>query len=884
MANNPLDNDEFTFFFKFFDVGFPTEYQTEEPIGWDSANFIQEQESKRYARSVEYGAVSKLTFINAVGRDNGIQQVINPQGETSTFLDYAYQWLSYGYKLKGFQFKVEFIIKRNGLVFSGGFLDFTDKNVTDGYSYVACKLIQKGKVADLKRRLDNKFNLFGTKDAKNNTITPTPTIDFLRKAQPETNFSKWILPNTVTFSTFYLFTAPRFIFNYLNDPIESEVNDTLSFIQDDGRINSDAQASAGAERFIYIRAKNDISNGTLTFSNINLTFSPNFLSSYNIKAYYSITQGGVFDYANKVEIYNQNNPTSLSINLTVNNINIQRDNSVHFWFEGSLAPAGSFVNSLVTTWNSGEITFQGTETAIDTVIKGVRYIDAMKQSAKWACDLPVNAPLFDVGGIHYNNVIFNEAGVSQNITSFTVTPKKILESPYDEVNCDYEANENEIFVGHQTDFYKNQEIAVFRIIPDEDLSIDENDRHQVNTTRHGYKKFSQDRTVLGTSSAIHTESENLLLNDQVENLFERKSDLVRDPITHQAMVDLEISQPTTSTSEEDDINIVEITAIAPSSFNTFPATLNMRIRNSKVEILNRSESADAQTVVINWSVLGFGIGAQFFILSGENSGTYTVDTITRTVLTLNPIGFTPTFEGDSFITVKYFYTNVLWVTRTNEGFISNPLSLQNCSYSIKRNITKYFGEHYASMLMYEKTNVINSYFKSNGSYSSQMIGESAPVIENANIDYSSLPNPLITPKMYNITCFAEFEDILAYLEAYKTIRGYVRFIFPDDSVLLGYIKKLDHLWQENRLKVNVEEKYTSENLILTYSGGVLTVNDVAYNTTGISDWWKFSNDFIKLYDDQNRPISNYYKYDLVELNGIIYGAKADLVTALLNLV
>jgi len=127
-------------------------------------------------------------------------------------------------------------------------------------------------------------------------------------------------------------------------------------------------------------------------------------------------------------------------------------------------------------------------------------------------------------------------------------------------------------------------------------------------------------------------------------------------------------------------------------------------------------------------------------------------------------------------------------------------------------------------------------------------------------------------------------DILAYLEAYKTVRGYARFIFPDDSVLLGYIKKLDHLWQENRLKVNVEEKYTSENLILTYSGGVLTVNDVAYNTTGVSDWWKFSNDFIKLYDDQNRPISNYYKYDLVELNGIIYPTKADLVTALLNLV
>lgn len=65
--NNPLNANDFTFFLEFDELGFPTEYQICEPIGWDATNFVQEQESKRWARSVEYGAVEKLDFVDIWG-------------------------------------------------------------------------------------------------------------------------------------------------------------------------------------------------------------------------------------------------------------------------------------------------------------------------------------------------------------------------------------------------------------------------------------------------------------------------------------------------------------------------------------------------------------------------------------------------------------------------------------------------------------------------------------------------------------------------------------------------------------------------------------------------------------------------------------------------
>ena len=87
-------------------------YEINEPVGFDSANFVLKQESKRYARSISYGAIDKITFIDAFGSVATTEQTINPQGDQSTHLDYGLQWLLSIYKNFGFEAKVEYIIQK----------------------------------------------------------------------------------------------------------------------------------------------------------------------------------------------------------------------------------------------------------------------------------------------------------------------------------------------------------------------------------------------------------------------------------------------------------------------------------------------------------------------------------------------------------------------------------------------------------------------------------------------------------------------------------------------------------------------------------------------------------------------------------------------------
>ena len=123
--NNPLDTNAFTHYLRFISLGKTELYQIAEPIGFDAANFVKQQEAKRYARSIEYGSIDNLTFVDAVGQYIETPQIINPQGDSSNYLDYGLQWLLSIYKDFWFESKVEYVLEKNGVQFSNGMLDFT---------------------------------------------------------------------------------------------------------------------------------------------------------------------------------------------------------------------------------------------------------------------------------------------------------------------------------------------------------------------------------------------------------------------------------------------------------------------------------------------------------------------------------------------------------------------------------------------------------------------------------------------------------------------------------------------------------------------------------------------------------------------------------------
>ena len=69
-------------------------------------------------------------------------------------------------------------------------------------------------------------------------------------------------------------------------------------------------------------------------------------------------------------------------------------------------------------------------------------------------------------------------------------------------------------------------------------------------------------------------------------------------------------------------------------------------------------------------------------------------------------------------------------------------------------------------------------------------------------------------------------------------------------------------------------------MIVTLVDGILTINGTNY---GLNNWWTIQNDFIKFYDEKNRPINKFIKYNLVNLNGITYSSVNDLSNALTTL-
>jgi hypothetical protein len=889
--NNPLDTNEFTHYLKFISLGRTDLYEIAEPIGFDGATFVKEQDSKRYARSIEYGSLDKLDFVDAYGEYRQTPQIINPQGDSSNNLDYGLQWLLSIYREFGFESKVEYILKKSGAEFSYGMLDFTEADITDGYTYVSCKIIQKTKVADLKRRLDDKFNAFGTKNAKQETITPMVTQNLLLKGSVIEKYSNWVSPDVFDLTTIAadtIGTDTRYYrWNNCKDPIADGIADTLTFLP--GFFFQSEVENANINDFKYIKATKELFNVRVKISDF--TWFQEVVAIGSGADGYTVNRFRIFwgsDFDNRLGL--------ITILDDLIDEGQEKTYNVNDTFIIPYVPAGAYIfivleievrlssdiggqvraTNLQSRYNI-DITVE--EKSLNRVIKASRWIDLIKQSALFSCGLPIVTELFEVGGLHYDNMVFNRRMINQNVDNFYCTAKTALES-VEEVNCDYEPNETEIFIGHESDFYENLEVANFNIIPSEDFTISENQRVSINKIIYKYKTYEQDRTSRNTTLAIHTDSEFLLQNEQVENKKELSIEFIRDFLSIQTLTDLETREPSTSTDEDDKVCIVNVEVLAPSSFNEFGIILTQRLFNGRLEILNKNISDTGNTQSINWLNMGIGLGSNFQITKGSNIGNYTVDTITATVLTLIPLGGISVVTGDLYINIKYFYTNVLLTSRTNQGFSKG--TFMNQAYSIKRNL-KYFGSYLKSCLLYQKKDIINSYFKSNGTYKSQLNTESVPLIENATITYDSLPQPYITPKVYNLTAYAEFQDILAYLDTYRNNRGFIRTFDSNGRVIKGFVKSLNQNWSNNSLKLTIEELYETEYLMLVYDNGILKVNDAPYNLQGNSEWWKFENEYIKLYDNKNRPLSNFYKYNFVNLNGLIYSSKEDLINALISL-
>ena len=885
--NHPFDVNSFKFYLKFQDLN-DVWYQISEPIGFDGVAFSKEQESGKYNRSIEYLDIDKLEFPDAQTILSVTEQVIDPYGNTSNHLDFGLHWWLRAFELKGFEAVVLFKVTKDNIDFRLFQADLKGDELSDFRTYVQCGFIDNTKVANFKRTKESKFNVFADKDWNGNTITPITTFNYLRRA---TSFQeKSLLNQPANFNVNVVqFGGDAHVFQPCLNIAESEIPTTLTsfleieYLPDTGDVNQSKQL---IQDRTVIRARKRISNLVVDITDVNLSFlTTGFFTRNQLVVAYGNTP---IDDWTPIQLFESTNTsfnlTNQSYQVVIPNLEIGQRVWIYFSStNGNPIQNPTPLSSVSLNINNAiKISLKANTLALDQVISVFRWIDFIKQASKFNQNIPVNASLFDVGGKHYQNAIYNKRMMTRRTDFLYTTPKEVFES-LQEVNCDAEIDNDEIFIGHETDFYKDVEIGVFEEIPQENQNISYNDKSMINKMTYEYN-YEKDRNTIGTSKSVHNLIELRILNEK-ENYIGIKNKLIRDPLAKQKAFDLELRQPTTETDDDNNIFIENMVELAPNSFGNLKAFLAMRVVAGNLEILNIDSLGDAQEIPFNWFSLGLGVGLSVSIIAGVNIGTYSVLFISEdgNLIRLQPTIGVPTFSGDGFINMQYFYTGVAFQTRTNQGFslienVSDTFS--DLAYTPKRNIINYFSEKLGNVLMYAQKNIVVAQPPINEDCTTQLTTESVPVIEKADITYSSLATPLITGRTINSSMVGNYGDVVAYLQAYKVNRGYISIIVNNDKVVKVFPKNFKYFLSENRIELkNAEEKFEPITLTITGTIGNLYVSGSPRRI----DWWRFQNDFLQVFDEKSRPLSSKYEYNLVILNGVTYNSADELATALMLL-
>lgn len=873
------------------------EFEITEPVKFDGASFVLEQDKERYGRDVFYLNENVDLFFYKGYYDITENPLQLPDGVIVNNLTQGFEYLLEAINQKGYEVECEFRLLQGDTEFAFGVLDFQTSK-TDEWSYIQCKVLQSTEKQLIKRRADYVVDMFSDEDADGEYIEPLQTQNILLKAKPTVQESKWTTPQEYTGEVNNQ-GAPDFFyaFNFISSPVFYGIQNTLSYLYGFKSIYVDDDLQQIAD-FIYIDAQEDLSNGSIEITDLDITFKNDTLltgfqglSNCKFKIYYLIASE--FNYNNKVQLFSIDLDSSTEYNYTGNfiiNQDIPSGYKFWFWFEFDTPWAG--INSVNTFYNytfgsNAKVTAKYVSTAIDTVIKGSRWIDVIKQNVKSISGLDVYAPLLDVGGKHYNNFVFTGNLIKGREDVAFNTDFKELMKTIKEVNLDYQILDEKVYISNYDNFYPNKELISLPTYPNDDYTSGFNERFALNLFEYRYTTYEKDKDETNTSDGVHTESQWSISNRQVENKKEVKLPQIRDYNKIEVSKKEAVKQ-TTVTADDDKLYLIDVVPLSPSAKGGFTASMTHNINSDgRLQLLKDAD-------LPSWSVLGFGVGSSFTILSGLNVGTFTVYEITDTIITLTPLTVIQAISGVSLTKVEYPFDNVLYTNRTNEGFseidgiISTDKS-SNLKYTPKRNILEW-ETYLASAVLYTNNLLKNNEYKVNQytetGLETRLNTETSNLIEKDSLE---IDNPVLDAKEYELTLIASFDSMVTLLNGLNTINednsigGFIRCINPNNRVIKGYPKKLDYEPSTNKLTVTLEGKYESDVISITTNGGNLTVNDVPYNNVvnGYS-WFEFNGDYFIIFDSNNMPIINPTKYDKISLNSVIYNSVTELNQALLD--
>lgn len=791
--NNPIEINALRHFLEINSV------RTEilEPIGFDASNFVVEQKSKGYARDIYYGnSEASLEFHYEYGVNelpSGLELILEQEN------------------LKGSEALVNYVLKKGDIDFTIGQLDFASAE-TDYKSYFKCSVIQNNDKSIIKKREKIKVDLFATKDLDENTITPIDTTRFLLRAKPVDKISLWqngeYNDTTGSINTF-IFPAMQLTKFYI----------TKSFVPFE-RIYIYGGGSAEVKLYNQrcIEASNRLTNikvsikikGTLIYDNIGSS------ASLGTRLLLGAVKGDKTYLNNSPTPFFTSDPPLLECNTItpIPSIDSTIDFNVDVLEQGEsmtvylllLKRNISDTSTYTINIEECEMNITATETGIDTVIEAVRYIDLIKQTFKTAGGYSVIAPKFDAGGQFYDNFCFNGKLIRQLITEPFYNTISDVEDSLMEFNADYEIiNNSNIYIGQYTDFYKDNNMGSYPMLPDATAKFTKNERYLINKFTFGYEKFEQDRDEDGTIDAIHTESEWYMPNNNSINEKEVKCNYTRDPFAIESVRRRATEKKSTANNSDDDIFIVDGIALEEGAQNGLSGLFNVQI----------SDTQNTFKILANdnfrWDLLGFEVGDTINITYNSVGYTTTVLEIEPAILTLQWL-YAIDFSGETFLNIDYPLSNVQYVIRTSEGLaysenILNPYKYANMRYSIKRNMSYWFNYLATAGKFIPTKQISNSYFKSNGKAIIKFDTEPTNIAENASIPIVDISNfKILSQNIYETTIVIEFEDMVTLMGKIQTQRGYIEINDHDNNLVKGYIVKLDHKWATNECKITLEIK------------------------------------------------------------------------------
>lgn len=868
--------------------------QISEPFGFDGSSFKVEQDTKRFGRDVfKANEEIELEFTREQFEELNASQTL-PDGTQINHASQGWDYLIQLFELYGWESSVEYILEKDGVTFTQGIFDYFTAII--GNDSIKFKIIQDSAREKLKRNSDTFVDAFDDKDLDGNPITPCGTTNILLKAKPITQKSNYILTDTKEL------IAGRFGFynNFSAQIVNSGIENTLTFF---------TQQTSGT----FVGASNNfrIIEAQETITNVKLKMTSDIVFDYKVDGGNSSSKAG----SQLICIVFQNPLTSGTLEPEMINILTEKfftgtANQIYTFpsemeFDLPNIPRGfsmalfwqyNWMSEHIdeTKWFLEKCDFEitGTSTGIDSVIKGVRLIDLIKHNIKSASGLETIAPLYDVGGIYYNTFAFNGYLIGQ-ITDKEFNNKfKDLMDILPETFQDYQINTNEVEILPSYDFYANNEIGAFIELPDHESTTTFNKRYFLNTADIGFKNSSKNRETNGqnTIDDVHGTTQWKYPNTKADGNLKLELDHIRSAfLIEEARRLATNTDKTTSLQNDSKLFLLDVVSLSPSAKGGFGAVLLMNeLDNGHLQILNNN--TDGTLGNFNWGLLGFGVGAQFFIDSGENVGTWQVWSITDSILELFPMTVSASFTGEAFIEVSYFLTDVAFVNRTNEGFsvvegVENPTNYSNLLSSVKRIMQRWY-PYFATATKYVQGKFItNTSFEPNGNLVTRFIGESANVVDNSDIsttDISSLK--VLNPIIHDITVYCDYSDAVSIVDKVVTDKGFIRVMLNSGKVVKGYPQVLDYEWTTAKLNVKLEEKFESDFMTITESEGVIYINEVGYiQKTGLANF-EMNSEFVVFYDANDIRLNNPIHFTKVSVNGVIYDDVVDFSDSIQNLI